>query len=727
MDLDFEFTPEEQEIVDEYCGNNMYELNKIIDKLIAKKKVLNMYEDDLRDVAISTFFKCVKSFDDTKECKFKTFLIKNIWSRFYDWTRNNTRLKCCNLLTDSSGKIVKDENNKPIIISNVSLDQKVEDDVDWCEKIASDFKIEDSFSEEIGLSNDEKISKYVSVLGNVQRKIATLIMEGYNSTEIKKELNLSDSTYNKYLLDMKSYSKKKLLKEDEDVNGNEEEEIKMDCATTTSEKTKNTSYAISAIDKKLKKRRLRDDHVLQRASGQWNTITKSELVSDILQGKALTQIIISEEIKGNVTMHWLIDGKQRCTNMVDFLDDGFSVSKNVQIYNIPYQTDKVNENGDIIYNEDGFPIPEVKWFDIRNKKFSQLPDELQDKFKEYQVPVMLNLNCTKKDIAYDISRFNRCRSMTISQNGFLGLEETFAEYVNNILKMDFFKIDSDKTSYTASNDKSGALRRMIVESIVASRFIDDYDKNFRKMCEYLTENASESIFIDFYAIIERLTCIARPEAASLFNIKNSYLWLALFDKFTGLNLPDEKFADFTCEFVNSLHEKSVNGITYDELEESKNTKDRNMVKKKLSHLSSLMMEFLHINKEETEMEKEIVSELDSEPSVEVDVLSFIRENADEEASEEDLEFYEDMKSDWTVGVDDSIEPLSSPVNLPSLLALIAKVVKEDDDRQDIMEDFFTDFFSKEGNLNYIKDQKENYTYMLNCLENYSHYTVGGES
>lgn len=159
-------------------------------------------------------------------------------------------------------------------------------------------------------------------------------------------------------------------------------------------------------------------------------------------------------------MHWIIDGKQRCTNLDDFLNDGFVISKKIQRRMIPYQTDKRDENGNIILNEEGFPIPEVKIFDIGGKKFSQLPEELQDVFKEYQYPVMLNLNCTKKDIAYDIARFNRCRPMNVAQNGWTGLEETFAEYVDNILKLDFFKPDCDKSSYTLANSKNGSLEKM---------------------------------------------------------------------------------------------------------------------------------------------------------------------------------------------------------------------------------------------------------------------------
>ena len=215
-------------------------------------------------------------------------------------------------------------------------------------------------------------------------------------------------------------------------------------------------------------------------------------------------------------MLWLIDGKQRCTNIDDYLKDGFAVSNNVTKWNIEYQAD-------------GFPIPEVKHFDIRKKKFSQLPEELQDKLCDYQIPVMLNLNCTKKDIAYDISRFNRCRPMNIAQNGWTGMDEEYAEYIDNILKMDFFKVDSPKSSYTKNNDTSGALRRMIVESLVLTYFKGEVGfKDFRKMCEYISENAAGTIFIEFYDLIEQLVELSNEKTAKLFNIKNSFIWFSYF-------------------------------------------------------------------------------------------------------------------------------------------------------------------------------------------------------
>lgn len=147
-------------------------------------------------------------------------------------------------------------------------------------------------------------------------------------------------------------------------------------------------------------------------------------------------------------MHFcLIDGKQRCSTLDDYLNDGFAISKNVKNYNIRYQVTKLDENGNEVLNEDGFTEVEFREFDIRNKKFSQLPDELQEIFEDRQIPVLYNMNCTKKDIADDIARFNRSRPMNVAQNGWLGLDEDFAELVENICKMPFFQKEIGKQLY----------------------------------------------------------------------------------------------------------------------------------------------------------------------------------------------------------------------------------------------------------------------------------------
>lgn len=694
-----DFTMEQEQLINKYCDNEMRELKKICDPILFKKGITksNVDYDELLSLAMDTLTDSVIRYDG-KQSKFITFLTGNIKRTFYDFTRDSHRGKRCNLQRDKKGKIIKDDKNNPIIIPDISLDAPVNGDNSstYGDFIVSDFDISENITDEISVLSDEKVEKYFNGLSEKQRKVANLIMNGYEPFEIKEKLKISDREYNSIMSIMKSYDNSKILRREIEIVQVQEENNNMETLTTTSEKTKDTHYSIESICKKMKRHQLRDDHVLQRPSGQWSNLFKSELVSDVLQGKSLTQIIVSEEIKNGITMHWLIDGKQRCTNLDDFLNNGFAISKNVQRYLIAYQTTKKDENGNDILTEEGFAIPENKTFDIRKKKFSQLPEELQDKFKEYQIPVMLNLNCTKKEIAYDIARFNRCRPMNVAQNGWTGLDEGYAEFIDNILKMNFFAEDCKNTSYRNSNNRSGMLRRMIVEAIMTVNYIDDFNKDFRKMCEYISGEANDSTFIEFYSMVEKLNEIADEEFSEVFTIKDSFIWFGLFSRFEKLGIEDSKFVEFVKEFNETLHAKEIDGVSFDKLSES-STKDKKVVIRKVNHLEKLMYEFLHIEKENLE-EK-------------IAVLDFVKENVNEDITEEDIKCYEEDFEILTLDVKND-NKLLEKCNRNSIIAMIAYSYKEDKP----IDEWFVKFF--EENNTYIENQKDNFLHMKDNLNKY---------
>ena len=717
-------------------------LHNVVDKILKRfGGITDIDRDECYSIANLEITKYVKSqldkgIEDFDEDQFNGFIYFAISRKVKMHITRKNRQKRCKIVTKvEDGKEIKE------YIYPTSLDNLMSDDgkTKMIDIIPSDFDIESSINVGELLNLGENVVKYIASLGCIERKIADLIMQGCNPTEIKNILKLSDKEYNTYLSDMKEYEKRQLLKTEECEIANIEEELPMETKTTTSERTKSTSYSIESLSKQLRQHRLRDNHPLQRTSGQWNLLTKSELISDILQGNSLLQIVISEEIKAGIIMHWLIDGKQRSTNLKDYLEDGFAVSKNVQRYMIEYQTDKTNEDGNVILNEDGFPIPESKTFDIRGKKFSQLPEELQDKFKDYQVPVMLNLNCTKKDIAYDIARFNRCRPMNVSQSGWLGLEESYAEYVDKILKMDFFKVDCDKSSYSNTNIKNGSLRRVIIEAIMTSKYLSHFDKDFGKMCIYLTENANESVFIDFYLTLEKLFNVLKGDTSDIFNNKNSFLWFALFDKFIEYGVEDNKFNDFIQEFKETLHSKEIDGVTYDCLNGQKGTKDRSSVTKRFNHLLTLMKEYLHIEDsveesesdiieddlfdtevvEESDDKKPIIAEVTeysaignkeiervSGEVVDKDTLEFVKMCVDDGVTDADILDYEEDLDVVTLDVDNNSKLLDE-VNHKSLIALIAYAYKMDED----IDDWFKDYFKRTNT--YEIDQKRNYLHMRN--------------
>ena len=76
---------------------------------------------------------------------------------------------------------------------------------------------------------------------------------------------------------------------------------------------------IGSIVKKMDRHAINFDHPLQRASEQWSSVMKGNLISDILQENPIPDLVFAEQEIHEAPVTWGIDGKQRCTNIKDFV------------------------------------------------------------------------------------------------------------------------------------------------------------------------------------------------------------------------------------------------------------------------------------------------------------------------------------------------------------------------------------------------------------------------
>lgn len=685
------------QLLNSYFENNAQKLHGVVNKIFNSHYggIVGKDIDEFYGIATDALIEIwEKGTYDPSKGNFDGYVYRAVKMAIIDEYKKRNRDK----RTDKIESVDENGNKIKVPVDDIRLDERINEEscLTYKDMLQSDFTIENEVFGELECLS-ENVMEFLESLSEVQKKITRLIMKGYAPNDIQKILSITEKQYKDCWSVITSYDKKRILYKDNDMG--ERTMNTMVIEENVTEKYKNTSYSIDSISKQLQRKRIRDDHILQRHSGQWKGFAKSELVSDILRGKSLTQIIISEEIKDGIKMQWLIDGKQRCTTLDDYLHDGFPISKNVKNYNITYQTSKVDENGNEILNNEGFTDMEWRSFDIRGKKFSQLPEELQDIFRDRQIPVLYNMDCTKKDIADDIARFNRSRPMNKAQNGWLGLEEGFAEFVENIAKMQFFQPEFPGSTYTKNNNTSGVIRRIIVESIMVSDFMDDFG-DFDKMCEFLSDKANDSDFTEFYSLVERLTPICNTkEIASLFDAKDSFLWFGLFSRFVKLGLEDEKFVEFMNQF-NVLRTNKLDGTSFDDiLQQTKSTKDKGIVIKKMNHLKKLMNTFLGV--------KDYAESHNSEEN-------FIAENLNMgvESVKDCMDIY---KEDLDVLLENTIKfgsKLLEPKNRPSLLAMIAYSYKEDVN----LDEWLTQYAAK--NNTYLADQRKNFLHMKQDFEQY---------
>lgn len=702
-------TQEQLDIIENYFSDGMKELKKICDPLISRKRVPEMYYEDLYAAASDTLIESLTGFDAAKKCSFQTFLTGNINRAFYDWTRDSTRLCRCNIQTDRDGKIVRDENGNAAIIPDIPLDAPTQDGLNLSDRVASNFRIEEELSLESGFRSGENLQRYMDSLSQTQKEIAQLILCGYEHSEIKEKLNISEKKYRRILNGMNTLEQKIMLNNCHDIKY--EEDKKMNCTqvTQTAERSKPMQYSIASIIKKMESKTIRFDHPLQRESEQWSPSMKGNLISDILQGNPLPEIVFAEQIINGIPIVWDLDGKQRCTNCDSFFRDGFKISKNIRRWKIEYIAQVKNDDGTIAVDENNFPVSEYKTFDIRNKKMSQLPIELQEKFMDYTFKCDQYLNCSGEDIAYHMIRYNEGKNMNKAQKGITRIGEEFAAMVKSISAMPFFR---EKGGYRMSDTKNGTLERVVVESIMASNFVEDWKKDQEDICEFLRENASEEIFDRFEDMVDRLDAVITEETAEMFTAKDSFLWFGLFARFTHTGKPDVKFIEFLTEFVRSLHNRDAGGITYDGLCTDENTgkvratKDKYIVTAKMKVLEKLMLDFLNIDSEEFECKENVTGE---------SVLEFVQANVSEKIYMEDIELYRISMEDYTVEISEC-KKRQVDRNIKSYIALIAFAFSKEVDQ--VIPEWLVDYTNR--NSTYKQDPKDNYLHMKKDLEEYLH-------
>lgn len=364
----------------------------------------------------------------------------------------------------------------------------------------------------------------------------------------------------------------------------------------TMEKSKDIKLSVGSIIKKMDKKTICFDHPLQRESERWNGVMVGNLISDVLQGNPIPELVFAEQVVNGIPIIWDLDGKQRCTNLYMYykgIKKHDKISKSIRRYMITYHTPILDENGEISIDDEGFPLYEKKEFDIRGKKFCQLPEELQERFLDYSFKIVQYINCSSEDIAYHILRYNEGKPANREEKGIIRLGERFARLVKNIAALPFFE-----DNYTVSDINSGSINRVITESLMLGKFADKYNGNYDRTCDYIRDNAVADDFTEYEDIINRLQECVDEENISLFvkkNKKNAFLFITLFSKFVNLRLEDDKFNDFLTMFREELHEKVIDGKSFDELMEDKSTKDKNIVISRIEHMTKLMCDFLNIS------------------------------------------------------------------------------------------------------------------------------------
>lgn len=429
------------------------------------------------------------------------------------------------------------------------------------------------------------------------------------------------------------------------------------------DKVKKDQMMLGTLLNQFKRGQINKNHPLQRKPDQWTDEAKSGLAATIIKGEDIDSIKICEQIVSSTEfILWLIDGLQRLTVLESFKNNAFEIKKSLEMPIMYYQG--VDENGKV----------GIIKYDLRGKKYKDLPDELKEKFDSYAVDIVKHLDCTDEEIAYHIARYNRQTSMNVNQKNIL-VAWKIAPEIKKLVSNRFFM---DCGNYNPKEDTKEVFNRIVCESIMTIFHLDSWKKS-KQMSLYLNENATKEEFEVFENELNRLyKIIDQDTVGKLFNSKNSFIWFAAFHTFTQFGIEDIKFIDFLEEFQKTLHSKTFveyENKSFDTYDDGKGTKDKKVVKAKLNMLEQLMKEYLHITEEtNSETENNNTDESDTKSCESDSTLKFIQNNVSKDVSNEDIEEYQDFMDSY-VNIDSELYKQCSM----ALMALTAYAYKCDRD------------------------------------------------
>ena len=429
----------------------------------------------------------------------------------------------------------------------------------------------------------------------------------------------------------------------------------------------------------------RDGYITNNVSIQrfpaWKPIADGLAVT-ILTDDYIPPIILAEDGSGRTV---IVDGGSRTTAFKMIRYGNYKIKSSVENPIIKYKKMDKDEDGNSVWYD--------AEFDIRNKTYEQFPKELQKKFNEYQVETVIH-ECDMDTINMYFRRYNVHTGMNANQKMFIYIPK-FADKIRKITKRNFFLNCSD---FSDNEKDKGVLERVVAESVMCIFHFDKWNKNGKKLATYLNENSSEEEFDTLNNNIERLENIVTEDTKTLFNSKDCFIWLTLFNKFTKTGLDDSKFGEFLVAFVGGLRNKFVKGKLFDKVDEVGSTKDKRVIEDKLHILESLMKEYLHIE--------------DAKPLSDVE---FISQNVDIPIADviEDIQLYMDTLDELE---EDHIRVGSKLLhneNRQSMLAIVAYAYKNDIDLEEWMEEYAS------NNNTYFVDQKKNYLHMVEDVTVYN--------
>ena len=228
------------------------------------------------------------------------------------------------------------------------------------------------------------------------------------------------------------------------------------------------TFSLDQYLKQIKAETIRTDQECQRMSGQWSANMVNELIFTVLTENYIPPIILGEETVNGITRQWIIDGLQRSSSLSMFRYGNIKITKNLDEYMVTYQRKVVDESGNPKRDGKGEIVYESVEYDIRNKTYGQLPEELKERFDGYQMECAIHQECDGTQISKLVRKYNNHKAMNQAQRAFTYVD-TFAREIREITENRFFR---DVYSSSQKGRINGTFERIAGDIVLLCSYPD---------------------------------------------------------------------------------------------------------------------------------------------------------------------------------------------------------------------------------------------------------------
>lgn len=325
---------------------------------------------------------------------------------------------------------------------------------------------------------------------------------------------------------------------------------------------KKTSIQLTTkkIMQKIEKENILFSHWVQRKEDQWILQKKSLLIHSLICDFPIPPIYTYSDDEGN---YQVLDGKQRLTTIHSFIKGEFTLTDVPEV---------VLETGEE--------------YEVNGLKFDELQEALKDEIYGASLTLYIFNDCSEDEVSEIFFRLNNGESLTRGQQTRAKLGTQLIEFVDDTLKLPFFKEKAKftKVQLKKSEDETCLLQTlMLLTDYKYKKFgaddILDFVESYRENCDMSELNNYKNIFIKLNECFN--------ESHKLLKKIHIPMFAVALKTSEDMGIEFYKFKEWINNFVDNYDTKSQ----YSQLC-SGSTTNREKVVKRLDLINNSLLDFV---------------------------------------------------------------------------------------------------------------------------------------